>query len=931
MKRYRLYSNIWNSWGLRMVVLLLSLHACWSATAQNGADTITIYNEEHPLIYEDAWDLWPYTFLNDNGEPDGYNIDLLKLIFKRLDIPYLIKLKPTVDALKDLKSGKADLMCGMDANFHDEFAHYGKSIIHLFTHSVAHQKGVEQHIKQLSDLANNEVIVHTGSFSHHLMEDRGWGENAKGYEDMKEAVQDASNDPTAEIVWNTMSLKWLIQKYQIKNMELSPIEIPHGEYKFMSNNQHLLNQIDSVYAILLSEERLQPIQNKWFYPERTESGLPSWIWKLASATAVLAVFSLFCYLWFRFREKKLTQDLRKKNDRLSLILRTSNVRFWTYDIPTKTFTWMDEHGKAVHDYTILEFSQRYDREDFIQLTEAINQIVRQESEQATLYLKGEGREFRESLAILRRNKNGRPSMILGTRSDITEEKQQQQAAENMMLRYQAIFNTAMIDMIFFDANGVLSDFNDMAAKTFGTTREQTRKSPITLEQTMMMDDIDLDHFERMHVTRIFNMNNATQHIKNAVDLKGKMCYEIQLVPVYNQQHQLLGIYGSGRNVTEVVNSYNRNQENLRRLQKANDEVTSYIQNINYVLKVGGIRMTNYSSKTHMLTIFSEIGHTEYELTQTRALMLTCERDKHTVQRLLNSMDNHTVAPIETTIQTTLKTKGRPLCLEIQFVPIIEDDGSASEYFGMCRDVSEIKHTESELAKETAKAQEVEVVKNAFLRNMSYEIRTPLNTVVGFAELFEMEHSSDDEALFIDEIKNNSRSLLKLINNILFLSRLDAQMIEFNPQTTDFAKVFDMNCNTSWENLRQPGVNYIIDNAYDQLVVEIDAQNTGIILDQIIQNACQNTTHGTVRARLDYIGDQLIMAVEDSGCGIPDELLSTIFERFATGANTGSGLGLSICYELTQQMGGTINIKSKVGKGTTVWVSLPCKASEITRK
>ena len=85
---------------------------------------------------------------------------------------------------------------------------------------------------------------------------------------------------------------------------------------------------------------------------------------------------------------------------------------------------------------------------------------------------------------------------------------------------------------------------------------------------------------------------------------------------------------------------------------------------------------------------------------------------------------------------------------------------------MCRDVSEVMHTQKELAKETAKAQEVEVVKNAFLRNMSYEIRTPLNAVVGFAELFQMDHTSEDEGIFIEEIKDSSRVLLKLINNSL---------------------------------------------------------------------------------------------------------------------------------------------------------------------
>jgi signal transduction histidine kinase len=204
-------------------------------------------------------------------------------------------------------------------------------------------------------------------------------------------------------------------------------------------------------------------------------------------------------------------------------------------------------------------------------------------------------------------------------------------------------------------------------------------------------------------------------------------------------------------------------------------------------------------------------------------------------------------------------------------------------------------------------------------------------VVGFAELFQMEHSTDDEAVFIEEIKENSRNLLKLINNILFLSRLDAQMIEIKPQTTDFAKLFDVDCAASWENLRQPGVDYRIENPYEQLVIDIDAQNMGIILDQIIANACQHTTHGSVRARIDYIGDRLVIAVEDTGNGIPEDFLPTIFERFATGANTCSGLGLSICSELIQQMGGNINIKSALGRGTTVWVTLPCRASEIVRK
>jgi len=925
-----------------MVTILFTIHYSLftplSAKADNAPDSIISFSTERPLVYEDAWDLWPYSFLNENGEQVGYNIDLLKLICKRLDIPYVIKLKPTSEALEDLKEGHSDLMMGMDAKFHDDFALYGKSVLNLFTHSVVHQKGSQPKVRAIGDLSKYRVIVHEGSFSHHLMKDNGWGSNAEGYEDMKDAILKANSDPECEIVWNTMSLKWLIQKYQATNLQLTPIDIPHGEYKFMSNNSHLLQQLDSVYKLLYSEEQLQPIQNKWFYPERTETGIPSWIWKLAVALAVLAVISLLYYLFYRIQEKRVSKDLQKKNARLSLVLNTSNVRFWTYDIPTKTFTWMDKEGKAERNYTILEFSQRYRREDFERLTEAINQLVRQEKENVTLEMsakdKGEGgedREFTIALSVLRRQKSGRPSVIIGTRSDITEERQMQQKAEDAMLRYQAIFNSAMIDMVYYDENGILTDMNQKAGAAFEGGKDAIIAKKITIADVLGKGDVDLQKLEPIHLTQIFKSADDERALNKHLR-RGQLYYELQLMPIYDQNHRLLCIYGTGRNVTEVANSYNRKQENLRQLTKANEEVTSYIQNINYVLKVGGIRMVNYSANTHTLTIYNEIGHEQYSLTQTRALALVSDKHKHMAQRILNSMDNHAISPINTTIETTLRVReGYPLCLQIHFVPLVDDSGKVANYFGMCRDVSEMKHTENELAKESAKAQEVETVKNAFLRNMSYEIRTPLNTVVGFAELFQMEHSSDDEVVFVEQIKENSRNLLKLINNILFLSRLDAQMIEIKTEFTDFAQLFEVDCNASWENLRQDGVEYIIENPYKQLVVDIDAQNLGIVIDQIVTNACQHTTQGFVRTRIDYIGDRLIIAVDDTGEGIEEKFLPTLFERFATGANTGSGLGLSICYELMQQMGGSINIKSTHGKGTTVWVTLPCKTSEIVRK
>ena len=361
-------------------------------------------------------------------------------------------------------------------------------------------------------------------------------------------------------------------------------------------------------------------------------------------------------------------------------------------------------------------------------------------------------------------------------------------------------------------------------------------------------------------------------------------------------------------------------------------MNAYFRNINYVLQNGGVRMARYSPDTHTLLIYTNIGGKRNELTQTRILALTADDSRRRAQRMFNSMDNRTLSPLKDSFNTIIRIKkGLRLSLLISFVPILDDQGHVKEYFGACRDISEIKATEEKLAKESAKAQEVETVKNAFLRNMSYEIRTPLSSVIGFAELFEMSHASDDETLFIEQIKKNSSHLLKLINDILFLSRLDAGMIEFKMKPIDFAQFFDARCQNVWHSHHHDGVDFVTDNPYQQLVVELDDQNLGIVIDQIMENASMYTTQGVVRASYEYTGEGVAMAFQDTGCGISDDRMKQIFERFVSSGGHGTGLGLAICHEITTQMGGKIRIKSEVGKGTIVWVSIPCKCTEIVRK
>jgi len=922
----------------KIIALLVACHLSLGITlAQQNKDSIVVYNDKRPLIYEDAWDLWPYVFLNENGEPDGYNIDLLKMIFKELDIPYEIRLRPTLEAQKDLKDHKSDLMLRMDADFARHNSSYGRTIVQIFTHSLVKPKGQAVNARNGKELSRYPVIVHDKSFSHYKLMENGWAKEIIPYDDMKEAIQNVSTENNGIILWNSMSLKWLMTKYHTDNLEIIPFDFPYGEYKFFANDHHLLNQLDSVYSILRANDRLTAIQNKWFYPERQETGIPSWIWDMVKFFTILAVGILVYYTFFKIRERKMTQKINKENQRLSLIMKTSNVMFCTYNVSSQYFTVMDSSGHAERSYSLLEYSHRFDPNDFTNLTDGLRNVIEGKSETVTIQLKEyennliDSNNYTVTLSVLRRDKHKRPSIIIILKTDTTQDRMRQALIKESMLRYQSLFNSALVDMVYYDADGYISDMNSKSLSIMGIDNEEIRRRKISLRDVLGMKDLDIDKFEYFYATQLYKSPNDNRTLNKLLG-KDQLYYELQVMPIYDKFGNRIGFFGTGRNVTESANSYRKLKENSKKLQIVKDDVSTYVHNIDYVLSVGGISLVNYRLDTHTLTVYSEIGHEKYSLTQTRALAFVDSSSEKQALRVFNKMDNRQTGSIIVDVKTCIRRrKDRlPLHLQLNFVPTIVD-GEITEYFGLIRDISEIKAVEEKLAEESVRAQEVETVKNAFLHNMSHEIRTPLNTVVGFSELFQMEHSPEDEALFINEIKNNSASLLKLINDILFLSRLDAGMITLSPQPVDFASIFAGRCSSVWDNHMQPGVEYIVQSPYNRLVVEIDEPNVSMIINKIITNAIQHTKSGSVLARYEYIADRLLVSVEDTGCGIKKENLENIFGRFVTGANNGAGLGLSICHELVHYMGGTIELTSTEGKGTTVWFSIPCKLVEMERK
>ena len=927
-------------------LMILSFAYLFAAHAQT--DTARVYNEEHPLVYEDSWDLWPYSFLNDNGQPDGYNVDLIRMIMKELNIPVIIKLKPAQDAFNDLKDGKSDLMLGLAVGFHDEYGLYSQNAVTLFTQSVVTPKNKAVEIKTFRDLGKDglKVIVNDSSLCHHLMIDYGWADNAIPSKDIREAIQMVSAKEEGQIVWNTLSLKWLLNRYHIENLELTPVNMPHGEYKFMSNSQKLLDMLDEAYSRLYTADKINTLQDKWFYPERLKSETPEWIW-YAAAIAVILILLLAVYgISYKVQNSRLTRENTKQNRRLALILQTSHVRIWTYDILKNQFSWRNDNGQVAYTYSMDEFSQRYSQEDFKRLKDALNRLSQQEKsdveEEVPLSLRAkdveggdtDDRDYYIVLSVLSRDKQGKPTVIIGTKKDVTVEQRQKRLDDERTLRYWSIFYTPMVSIMLFDKNGILININPKACEMFECEDDEIISENVSIYDLLSLGDIELKDLDGFYASQRVNIDNIpfTERKIKSIHRRGKLCNEYQLMTVYDDSGDLLGIFAIFRDITESVYGIEQNAQETARLEAIKAVLSEYNTNIDRVINESDVRMATYSPKSHTLTIYRSVSEVQHALTQTRCMTLVDDYSKKLAMRILNDMDGCTDNSFKVNIRTTLRIKGRKR-LELLFclMPVHDKKGNVIEYLGLLRDISGLRDTEKKLELETAKVQEVEQTKNTFVKNMVQEIRTPMSTVLEYVAQINDNAPSPDEKELSKGILENADYLLHLIDNVLYLSRLQAKMVEIQKQPCDFPDRFEAQCWDGWSRYMNENTKYVVENPYEQLIVDIDADNLCLAIDQVCANAAQHTKSGVIRARYDYIGRRLVISVDDTGEGIPKEELLKLNNMDARNAQTTKGLGLAITKELVSQMGGTVEISSEEGSGTTVYITIPCHATEIKRK
>lgn len=263
-------------------------------------------------------------------------------------------------------------------------------------------------------------------------------------------------------------------------------------------------------------------------------------------------------------------------------------------------------------------------------------------------------------------------------------------------------------------------------------------------------------------------------------------------------------------------------------------------------------------------------------------------------------------------------------LEVTANPIFNEENEIKGGVLKLEDVTDMKKTERELILAKEKAEESNRLKTAFLANMSHEIRTPLNAIVGFSDLLGEIDNKEDRQEYIEIIKKNNKILLQLISDILDLSKIEAEILEFHLSVTD-VNTLCMDVISSCKARLNAHVPIVFDDHIPECYINTDVNRIHQVISNLISNALKFTKEGEIRIGYHIVNeDRVRFYVKDTGIGIKKEEVDAVFDRFVklNSFAQGSGLGLAICKNIVEQLNGSIGVTSEWGKGSCFWFTLP---------